>query len=261
VEKVSAVVPCYGEQGLLDMTLSTLMNQTVPFHEIIVVDDGSEKPIVVPHGIRLIRLERKAGYRGNSAAKNSGASHATGDYLCFSDNDILHMPDALESTMAFIDENPRRDMLTSLFSVAVTDDDLDAADWLPGDSGAMERLHDHIPFPSGNMAVVFDSEQQVACSEQHFAVIRKDYFDSLGGYDSAAFQSWGYNNQDLCLRILRGGGKLTSNVSRVHDPDAIAYCFHKYTDITRDGMVAREEFHAKHGTYFHPEMLVRYYGT
>src|SRR6267142_4299644 len=116
---VSVVIPAFRNQVVLDRTLATLLAQTVKAREIIVVDDGSETPLKVPKGVTLARIERKATYRGSSDAKNHGAALATGDYLAFSDSDILHMPDAIESVLAhFVKcENPR--MLVNVFSLAM----------------------------------------------------------------------------------------------------------------------------------------------
>ena len=38
---ISVVVPCYNRAGLVEATLRSLLNQTLPADEIIVVDDGS----------------------------------------------------------------------------------------------------------------------------------------------------------------------------------------------------------------------------
>src|SRR5215510_14496873 len=47
---VSVVIPAYNCQPSLDQTLASLAGQTYPQHllEVIVVDDGSQPPLVLP---------------------------------------------------------------------------------------------------------------------------------------------------------------------------------------------------------------------
>ncbi|MCY1143719.1 glycosyltransferase family 2 protein [Actinoplanes sp. Pm04-4] len=92
---VSVVVVHYQQQSELDRTLTALRRQTHPANrtEIIVVDDGSPEPPRVPDGVRLLR-QADEGFRA-AAARNLGASHATGEVICFLDADTTPEPDYL----------------------------------------------------------------------------------------------------------------------------------------------------------------------
>ncbi|GIF23132.1 GT2 family glycosyltransferase [Actinoplanes tereljensis] len=89
---VSVVVAHYQQQAELDRTLAALGRQTHPAGrtELIVVDDGSPEPPRVPAGVRLLR-QADEGFRV-AAARNLGASAATGDVLCFLDADTVPEP-------------------------------------------------------------------------------------------------------------------------------------------------------------------------
>ena len=63
--------------------------------EIIVVDDGSEKPCLSGKGLRIIRQEQA----GLSVARNTGISHATGKYIQFVDADDCLLPSAYEAVI------------------------------------------------------------------------------------------------------------------------------------------------------------------
>ena len=39
--KVSVVIPCYNASRFLPETLGSVLHQTYPVHEVIVIDDGS----------------------------------------------------------------------------------------------------------------------------------------------------------------------------------------------------------------------------
>jgi GT2 family glycosyltransferase len=89
---ISVVVLHYDQQAELDRTLRGLARQDHPADrtEVIVVDDGSPTPPRVPDGVRLVRQEDR-GFRA-AAARNLGASLATGDVLVFLDADTTPEP-------------------------------------------------------------------------------------------------------------------------------------------------------------------------
>lgn len=268
--KLSVIIPCFNGQKCLDDSLSTLLNQTVPAHEIIVVDDGSDEPITVPTGVRLIRIERTPSYRGSSEAKNRGAEAATGDWLAFTDDDILHMPDAIECVTSKIAEIDDKTMIT-IFSLAIPDGLLWTSEWKRGDSDSMERLltcfrknrklfefGDDGVIPSKNAGrvtgLVLDMEKiLLISSEQHFGIINKDFFFSIGRYDESTFKSWGFNNQDLCLSVLKNGGWIVSNVIR--KTGEVLHCFHAKPS-EHEPSIAKDEFYAKYGKRYSPLMLL-----
>ena len=89
--KVSVIVPAYQAQQHLFRCLSSLVNQTLPGIEIIVINDGStdqtqsiinEFKLNYPH---LIAIEQENA--GISTTKKRGLELATGEYILFMDND------------------------------------------------------------------------------------------------------------------------------------------------------------------------------
>lgn len=227
--KFSVIVPAHDDQDSLNRTVGSLLAQTLKAHEIIVVDDGSDVPLTVPSGVSLIRLERERGERGSSAAKNAGADAATGDWLVFSDDDIIHYADALESVSAKIGLIDRNDVLINVFSVT------------PGKT--IDRAAEK---------AVKDGRR--VFSEQHMGIIRRDYFMRLGRYDDVTFLGWGYNNQDLSLRVVKSGGLVTSNVTRISNGELL-HCVHTRPSI-HDSVQAKSDFFGKYGKLFSSSMLV-----
>ena len=97
---VSVIVPIYNAEPYLDGCILSLVRQTVPFREIILVDDGStDKSGAVCDAwaekesrIRVIHQPNG----GLCAARNTGMAAATGEYIAFADADDSLDADALE---------------------------------------------------------------------------------------------------------------------------------------------------------------------
>lgn len=95
---VSIVIPAFGRQNTLQVAVDSAANQAgLPSGatEIIVVDDASPSPIIVPtdhDNVRSIRLTRNAGAGG---ARNAGVEASKGDYIAFLDSDDAWLPDQL----------------------------------------------------------------------------------------------------------------------------------------------------------------------
>lgn len=94
---ISAILPNYNMAEFLQRSLRSLLTQTQPFTEIIVIDDGSsDDSLAVIHQIRdkhpHVKLIQHEKNRGVIEALNTGLHHATGDYimLCAADDYYGH---------------------------------------------------------------------------------------------------------------------------------------------------------------------------
>lgn len=85
---VSVVIPTYNYGRFIGEALRSVLAQTLPPHEVIVVDDGStdETAEVVAEFGEKVRYIRQ-GNAGVGAARNNGAKHASGGYVAFLDAD------------------------------------------------------------------------------------------------------------------------------------------------------------------------------
>jgi len=97
---VSIIVPCHNAARFLGETIDSVLAQTFPAFELIVVDDGSTDGTadVIDRYRRLDgRLKCDSGpNRGVSAARNRGTELARGRYLQYLDADDLLRPHALQ---------------------------------------------------------------------------------------------------------------------------------------------------------------------
>jgi glycosyltransferase involved in cell wall biosynthesis len=94
---ISVVIPLYNGEKFIEKTLRDVTGGTERSLEIIVVDDGSGDfgaDIVkrMAEGDKRIKYLKKDN-GGIASARNYGLSHATGEYICFIDQDDFVYPD------------------------------------------------------------------------------------------------------------------------------------------------------------------------
>ncbi|HET9593723.1 MAG TPA: glycosyltransferase [Solirubrobacterales bacterium] len=96
---VSVVIPCWNQGPYLGEAIESVLAQTWPALELIVVDDGSEDNSYEVAGrypgVRRLRQRN----RGVAAARNRGLAECSGDYIVFLDADDRLLPNALEVGM------------------------------------------------------------------------------------------------------------------------------------------------------------------
>ncbi|MFR4697621.1 MAG: glycosyltransferase family 2 protein [Streptococcus salivarius] len=100
-EVVSIVIPIYNVEAYLKQCLETIVNQTYPNLEIILVNDGSpdnSEEICKEFFKRDSRIRYVRQVNGGlSAARNTGIDLATGDYITFVDPDDWVTEDYVET--------------------------------------------------------------------------------------------------------------------------------------------------------------------
>lgn len=104
---VSVIIPTYNRSRLLQLAVESVLAQTYPAIELIVVDDGStdDTPATLEQYAGRIVHIRQAN-QGGTAARNTGIRAAHGKYLSFLDHDDLLMPTKIERQMEIMDARP-----------------------------------------------------------------------------------------------------------------------------------------------------------
>ena len=90
----SIVIPIFNRAHLIGRAVRSVMTQTCPDFEILIVDDGSTDDIVTalaPYADTRICLVRQPNL-GASAARNYGIDIARGRYIAFLDSDDVFLP-------------------------------------------------------------------------------------------------------------------------------------------------------------------------
>jgi glycosyltransferase involved in cell wall biosynthesis len=108
--RLSVVVPARDEAAAIERALGSLLAQDYPDLEIIAVDDrssdgtGDVLRAIAVRDQRLVTLrvdELPAGWIGKNHALWRGAERATGEWLLFTDADVVFAPDALRGAIGY----------------------------------------------------------------------------------------------------------------------------------------------------------------
>lgn len=197
---VSVVIPAYRCQPSLDLTLAALAHQTYPAEllEVVVVDDGSDPPLVLPdRRPDRCTLRRPPHGWGRANALHYGATHSEGEVLHWLDADMVVYPAHVEAQARWHHQLP----------YAVTLGWKRFVDVRPGDpgwptagavsqacaGGAADRLfrgvpatgHDHVE------RLIRRTDQLRAGDHLSFlahvgatAALRRELYDATGGLDT-----------------------------------------------------------------------------
>ena len=239
-KRASVVVPYYDSLAALRRTLIGLAAQTYPadLTEIIVVDDGSPRPLEASAIEDLVSARiitrPDAGFT-LAAARNEGADSAQGDVLVFLDHDMLPDPDWLESHMRWHHTTESRPMLvlgsrSHLDDGWLTEEIVSEAMQSGGLKGKLdgrevqvpEWIEFHLQRTSGLTSADDDIFRIVTGGNLS---VSRDFFDAIGGFDES-FVRWGGEDTEFGYRAWVSGALLV--------PERGAHCWHQGLGVSPD---------------------------
>lgn len=105
---VSVIIPTYNRAHLVERSIQSVLSQTMPAGEIIVIDDGSTDTThsvlsTYQDHISIIRIPHN---NGVSHARNQGIAHATKEWIMLLDSDDEWHPEKISSQLDFLNDNP-----------------------------------------------------------------------------------------------------------------------------------------------------------
>ncbi len=180
--RISVLLPCYNDGAFVDEAIQSVLAQTCQDFEIVMVDDGSTDSATVQK-LASCRLPRvrvlRTGNQGLPAARNHAARHAEGQVFCALDADDRLAPAWFEKGLAALDADPALGF---------------ASHWL-------ETFGDEqwtwTPTSCDLPALLARNTVNGA------ALVRREAFESVGGYDEA--MRGGCEDWDFWLRLVEGG--------------------------------------------------------
>jgi GT2 family glycosyltransferase len=191
--KVSVIIPTHNRPEKLERLLACLIEQNVARadYEIIVIDDNSCPPVVLPESaqgsqLALMRLEGTE----RSAGRNTGATLANGNLLIFVDDDITVEKDFLSCHLRAHDEWPGALVVGSVR--------------LPGTAKTSPFVRFRQSLEDQSLPERGPTDMPNFCTAANMSISRET-FRNLGGFDKAISSS---EDQDFALRHTARGGRI-----------------------------------------------------
>ncbi len=180
---VTVVIPCYNQAHFLGEAIESVLSQSYPNFEIIVVDDGStDKTSEVASRYQEVRLVRQEN-QGLPGARNTGMGHSRGEYVVFLDADDRLLPEALEVGVKELGAHPKCAFVFGYHNNIATD------------GSPLPTSHPPHNEPDQYLALLHRCYIRM-----HAVMYRRAVFDSVGGFDTSLSASEDY---DMYLRITR----------------------------------------------------------
>lgn len=180
--RISVIIPVYNRENRIKQAVDSVLNQTRPADEIVVVDDGSTDTthsVLAGYGDKIHVIHQEN--RGVSAARNRGIRASTGNWIALLDSDDEWFPDKLAKQEAWLKENPD-------FRICQTDEI-----WIRrGERVNPMKKHTKV---HGD---IFLSSLKLCLVSPSAVLFERSLFEEVGGFDESLPVCEDY---DLWLRI------------------------------------------------------------
>ena len=187
---VSIIMPAYNNAPFVREAVESVLQQSYPRCELIVVDDGSTdgtREVIQPLLSQLRYVAQE--HLGSSAARNAGLAWASGEFVAFLDADDLLPRRAIERRMAHFARSPSAAVVCTGWRVVDTEG-RPVANVRPWQDGARLDLLSLLLHKQVNNGTI---------------TVRRECLDQVGGFDESLKLA---QDTDLVFRIAAAGYKL-----------------------------------------------------
>ena len=189
--KVSIIVPCYNYAKFLPFALDSILAQQLEAWECVIVDDGSVDDTGV---VARAYVDKDKRFRyiyqqnsGLSAARNTGLSNTTAEYIQFLDADDLIDEQKLFLQSTYLDEHNEVDIVYGDEGFFHTDNE--AVKLKGRDSEQNKFQHLKVSGRGGSMFRVFADNNFISVSSP---LIRRSIVNKVGDFDTTyrSYEDW-----------------------------------------------------------------------
>ena len=188
--RVSIILPTFNRAHLIAETLDSLLSQTRPADEILLVDDGSSDAtpdVIAPYRDRLTYIRKENG--GKASALNLAMEQARGDYIWINDDDDLIERDACERLAGALDADPGLGFAAGRHEDFIIDPE----------TGAQVRKAPGY-WRASQPDEIFSHLLDGCHIFQPGLIVRRSVYDALGGFNLKLTRAQDY---EMMLRIAR----------------------------------------------------------
>lgn len=176
---VSVIIPMYSYGKYLDEAIQSVLNQSVPAHEIICVSDGAiDNSVEIARKYPVKIIEKENG--GLSSARNAGIKEATGKYIISFDSDDIMRPDCIKEHLKLADENSIVTCGLMAFGIE--------------------------SYTARPRVATVDILLQTNCIYSN-SLFSKKMWEDIGGFDESEVMRFGWEDREFWLRALKKGYK------------------------------------------------------
>ena len=186
---ISAVIPVYNRQDFLPVAIESVLNQTYPSFELIIINDGSTDDslnVAKSYAVQDSRVKIfSTPHKGVAQALAYGFEQSKygNKYLCQVDSDDYLLPDCFKTTYETIKDN-------DLISLVCTQ------------YYELNESLNTINIPDYSFLEVANKLVLSHFLTSHFRLINKLHYNQVGGIDKSFLYACDY---DLCLRLSEVG--------------------------------------------------------
>ena len=182
---VTVIIPVYNRQEIVSRAIDSVLDQSCPPDEVIVVNDGSTDStahILSKYGDKITVIDLPLN-SGASAARNAGVRHSNTAWVSFLDSDDCWSGDKLDKQMAYLRQYPFYEIIQS------------NEIWIR--KGVRVNQCSHHKKPEG---WIWEPSLERCLISPSGVLMKKSLFDRYGGFDESLPACEDY---DLWLKIAR----------------------------------------------------------
>ncbi len=170
--QVSVIIPTYNRAGIIDRSITSVLNQTFSDFELLIIDDHSidnTKALIETIGKKdsRVRYIFNNGKQGPGASRNLGIKNARGEFIAFLDSDDAWKPGHLERNITFISNHE----VDFIFSDMIT---------MKGDSVLSESTFKEHGFLKNYKAVLVDEKNNFYFVPDNRAFMKQTFLKGMG---------------------------------------------------------------------------------